>query len=94
VREISQESLRDCFALAGQEARVFDSTIRANLAIAKPGASDGQLHEALRKAKLDDWVQSLPEGLDTLVGQHGSRLSGGQRQRLTIARALLRTRSF
>jgi len=87
--EYRQEEVRAVFALAGQEAHVFDSTIRANLLLARPDAGEAQLEEALRRAHLEDWVRSLPDGLDTLVGEDGSRLSGGQRQRLTIARALL-----
>ena len=89
LRDYRQEDARAAFALAGQEAHVFDSSIRANLLLARPDATDAELHLALRRAHLDDWVASLPEGLDTLVGEDGSRLSGGQRQRLTIARALL-----
>jgi ATP-binding cassette, subfamily C, bacterial CydC len=89
LREYRQEDVRATFALAGQEAHVFDSTIRANLLLARPDASEADLHLALRRAYLDEWVESLPEGLDTLVGEDGNRLSGGQRQRLTIARALL-----
>jgi thiol reductant ABC exporter CydC subunit len=84
-----QEDVRAKYALAGQEAHVFDSTIRANLLLARPDATESDLGDALRRAHLDDWVVSLPDGLDTLVGEDGSRLSGGQRQRLTIARALL-----
>ena len=89
VRDYRQEDVRATFALAGQEAHVFDSTIRANLLLARPDATEADLHVALGRAHLGDWVESLPEGLDTLVGEDGSRLSGGQRQRLTIARALL-----
>ena len=89
LREYRQEDVRATFALAGQEAHVFDSTIRANLLLARPDATDDDLRLALRRAQLDDWVASLPDGLDTLVGEDGSRLSGGQRQRLTLARALL-----
>lgn len=89
LREYRQEDVRATFALAGQEAHVFDSTIRANLLLARPDATDAELHQALRRAHLADWVASLPDGLDTLVGEDGNRLSGGQRQRLTIARALL-----
>lgn len=89
LREYRQEDVRATFALAGQEAHVFDSTIRANLLLARPGATESDLHVALRRAQLDDWVASLPAGLDTLVGEDGKALSGGQRQRLTLARALL-----
>jgi thiol reductant ABC exporter CydC subunit len=89
LSEYRQDDVRATFALAGQEAHVFDSTIRANLLLARPDATEDDLRLALRRAHLDDWVASLPEGLDTLVGEGGSRLSGGQRQRLTIARALL-----
>jgi thiol reductant ABC exporter CydC subunit len=89
LREYRQEDVRATFALAGQEAHVFDSSIRANLLVARPGATEPELRTALRRAHLADWVDSLPEGLDTLVGEDGSQLSGGQRQRLTIARALL-----
>jgi thiol reductant ABC exporter CydC subunit len=89
LRRYRQQDVRATFALAGQEAHVFDSSIRANLLLARPDATEPELHLALRRAHLDDWVASLPDGLDTLVGEDGSRLSGGQRQRLTIARALL-----
>jgi ATP-binding cassette, subfamily C, bacterial CydC len=89
LREYRQEDARATFALAGQEAHVFDSTIRANLLLARPDATESDLRLALRRAHLDEWVASLPDGLDTLVGEDGRRLSGGQRQRLTIARALL-----
>ena len=89
VREYRQEDVRRTFALAGQEAHVFDSTIRENLRLARPDATEAELEDALRRARLGEWVASLPDGLDTLVGEDGSRLSGGQRQRLTLARALL-----
>lgn len=89
VRDLRQEDVRRSFALAGQEAHVFDSSIRENLRLARPDATDAELHDALARAKLDAWVHSLPDGLDTLVGEEGTRLSGGQRQRLVIARALL-----
>lgn len=89
LREYRQEDVRATFALAGQEAHVFDSTIRANLLLARPDATEFDLHVALSRAQLDDWVASLPAGLDTLVGEDGNALSGGQRQRLTLARALL-----
>jgi ATP-binding cassette, subfamily C, bacterial CydC len=89
VRDLRQEDVRRTFALAGQEAHVFASSIRENLRLARPGATDDELLQALRRARLADWVESLPEGLDTLVGEEGAQLSGGQRQRLVVARALL-----
>ncbi len=89
VRELRQHDVRRTFALAGQDAHVFNSTIRANLSLARPGASDEELEDALDRARIGAWVASLPEGLDTLVGEEGATLSGGQHQRLTIARALL-----
>jgi thiol reductant ABC exporter CydC subunit len=89
LRDYLQEDVRRTFAVAGQEAHVFNSTIRANLLLARPDASDAELWQALRRARLDGWVSTLPDGLETLVGEDGNRLSGGQRQRLTVARALL-----
>jgi thiol reductant ABC exporter CydC subunit len=89
LRGYRQEDVRRMFALAGQDAHLFNSTIRANLKLARPDASDAELMDALRRARIADWVASLPDGLDTLVGEEGAELSGGQRQRLTIARALL-----
>ena len=89
IREYRQTDIRRTFALAGQNAHVFNSTIRANLSLARPAATDADLEDALRRARIGDWVASLPDGLDTLVGEEGTQLSGGQRQRLTLARALL-----
>jgi ABC-type multidrug transport system fused ATPase/permease subunit len=89
LREYRQEDVRRTFALAGQDAHVFNSTIRANLLLARPDATDDELWRALARARLDGWARSLPDGLETLVGEDGNRLSGGQRQRLTVARALL-----
>jgi ATP-binding cassette, subfamily C, bacterial CydC len=89
LREYRQEDVRATFALAGQGAHIFNTTIRANLLIAKPHASEQELEEALGRARLAEWVGTLPDGLDTVVGESGSQLSGGQQQRLTLARALL-----
>jgi thiol reductant ABC exporter CydC subunit len=89
VREYRQEDVRAMFALAGQDAHVFDSTIRENLRLARPEAGDADLWTALQRARLAAWVASLPAGLDTPVGEEGRMLSGGQRQRLVLARALL-----
>ena len=89
VRTLRQEDVRRTFALAGQEAHLFASSIRENLRLARPHATDNELVAALRRARLAEWVESLPDGLDTLVGEEAAQLSGGQRQRLVVARALL-----
>ncbi|MFE7885036.1 thiol reductant ABC exporter subunit CydC, partial [Streptomyces sp. NPDC057411] len=83
------DEVRRFVGLCAQDAHLFDSTIRENLRLARTGASDEELRGALGRARLLEWVEGLPDGLDTLVGEHGSRLSGGQRQRLALARALL-----
>lgn len=89
LRRYRQADVRRTFALAGQQAHLFDSTIRENLRLGRSDATDAELEEALRRARLDAWVTSLPDGIDTLVGEQGAQLSGGQHQRLTVARALL-----
>jgi ATP-binding cassette, subfamily C, bacterial CydC len=89
LREYRQEDFRAVFALAGQDAHLFDSTIRENLRLGRPEATDTDLWVAIQRARLGDWVASLPAGLDTHVGEEGTMLSGGQRQRLVLARALL-----
>ncbi|MFD4319731.1 thiol reductant ABC exporter subunit CydD [Streptomyces sp. NPDC058548] len=89
AQELDGDAVRRLVGLCAQDAHLFDSSVRENLRLARTGASDEELREALRRARLLDWVDGLPEGLDTLVGEHGSRLSGGQRQRLALARALL-----
>jgi ATP-binding cassette subfamily C protein CydC len=89
VRLHRQEDVRRMFALAGQGAHLFASTIRQNLRLARPTADEDELWAALRRAQAADWVASLPDGLDTFVGEEGDGLSGGQRQRLVLARALL-----
>ena len=89
LREHRQDDVRATMLLSAQEPHIFDSTIRANLLLARPRASDAELHRALAGAHLEDWVASLPDGLDTVVGERGRALSGGQRQRLALARAFL-----
>jgi ATP-binding cassette subfamily C protein CydCD len=83
------DDVRRAVGLCAQDAHIFDSTVRENLRLARPGADDADLRGALDRARLLDWVEALPDGLDTLVGEHGAQLSGGQRQRLALARALL-----
>lgn len=87
--ELDSDTVRRSVGLCAQDAHVFDSSIRENLRLARPGATDAELRDALSRARLLDWVLALPEELDTPVGEHGARLSGGQRQRLALARALL-----
>ncbi|WP_285734412.1 thiol reductant ABC exporter subunit CydD [Kitasatospora phosalacinea] len=89
TRELAGEDVRRVVGLCAQDAHVFDSSVRENLRLARPDADEAALRAALAAARLLDWVDGLPEGLDTMVGEHGARLSGGQRQRLALARALL-----
>jgi ATP-binding cassette subfamily C protein CydCD len=83
------DDARRLVGLCAQDAHLFDSSVRENLLLAKKDATEAELRAALGRARLLDWSDSLPDGLDTLVGEHGARLSGGQRQRLALARALL-----
>lgn len=83
------DAVRRLVGLCAQDAHLFDSTVRENLLLARKDATEAGLRDALGRARLIDWVDGLPDGLDTLIGEHGARLSGGQRQRLALARALL-----
>ncbi|GGJ14714.1 ABC transporter [Streptomyces brasiliensis] len=83
------DDVRRLVGLCAQDAHLFDSSVRENLLLAKKDATEAELRDALVRARLLEWADSLPDGLDTLVGEHGARLSGGQRQRLALARALL-----
>ncbi|WP_112466919.1 ABC transporter ATP-binding protein [Streptomyces triticisoli] len=89
VRDLTFASLRSTLGMVTQDGHLFHDSVRANLLLARPSASDEELWDALRRARLDDLVHSLPDGLDTVVGERGYRLSGGERQRMTIARLLL-----
>src|SRR4029450_8098852 len=89
LRDHRQDDVRAAVLLSAREPHLFDTTIRANLTLARPGASDAELHRALDMARLGEWMASLPDGLDTVVGERGRALSGGQRQRLALARAFL-----
>ncbi|MEV6211427.1 thiol reductant ABC exporter subunit CydD [Kitasatospora sp. NPDC051914] len=89
TRTLTGEDVRRVVGLCAQDAHVFDSSLRENLRLARPDADEAALRDALAAARLLPWVDTLPEGLDTMVGEHGARLSGGQRQRLALARALL-----
>ncbi|MGV9239593.1 thiol reductant ABC exporter subunit CydD [Streptomyces nigra] len=83
------DDVRRLVGLCAQDAHLFDSSVRENLLLARKDATEAELRDALERTRLLDWADGLPDGLDTLVGEHGARLSGGQRQRLALARALL-----
>jgi ATP-binding cassette subfamily B protein len=89
VRDVTAESLRDTLGMVTQDGHLFHDSIRENLLLARPEASEEDLWDALTRARLRDLIRSMPDQLDTVVGERGYRLSGGERQRLTIARLLL-----
>ena len=90
VRDWTLDALRARIALVAQDTYLFNDTLRANILIARPDASEAELAEAVRRAALEDFVAALPEGLETRVGERGTQLSGGQRQRVAVARAVLK----
>jgi subfamily B ATP-binding cassette protein MsbA len=90
VRSVTVASLRGAIALVAQEVSLFDDTVRANIAYGRFGASTAEIEEAARAAAADAFIRELPNGYNTVVGEHGVRLSGGQRQRIAIARAMLK----
>jgi subfamily B ATP-binding cassette protein MsbA len=90
VRSVTLASLREAIALVAQEVGLFDDTVRANIAYGRFGASTAEVEAAARSAAADEFIRELPNGYDTVVGEHGVRLSGGQRQRVAIARAMLK----
>jgi ATP-binding cassette, subfamily B, bacterial len=89
VRELSFDSIRETVGLVTQDGHLFHESVRANLLLARPEASEEELWDVLHRSRLADLVRALPDGLETVVGERGYRLSGGERQRLTIARLLL-----
>ena len=93
VRDVTQESLHDVVGVVTQDAHLFHDTIRANLTYARPAATELELIEACEAAQIWDLISSLPDGLDTVVGDRGYRLSGGEKQRVAVARLLLKAPS-
>ena len=89
VRNVTQKSLRRCCAVVTQEPYLFNDTIRSNIVYAMPGASEAQMIEAAKQANAHEFIERLPKGYDTVVGERGVKLSGGQKQRICIARAFL-----
>ncbi|MEU7341243.1 ABC transporter ATP-binding protein [Streptomyces sp. NPDC007074] len=89
VRDLSAASMRRTLGMVTQDGHLFHESVRDNLLLARPSATEGELWDVLRRARLEELVRSLPDGLDTVVGERGYRLSGGERQRMTIARLLL-----
>ncbi|MFD9943755.1 ABC transporter ATP-binding protein [Nonomuraea sp. NPDC059023] len=89
VRNLSADSIRETLGMVTQDGHLFHDSIRGNLLFARPEATDEEIWDALRRARLSTLIESLPDKLDTVVGERGYRLSGGERQRLTIARLLL-----
>lgn len=90
VREFTCDSLLEHFSMVFQNVYLFNDTVRANIAFGRPGATDADVKEAARRARCHDFIEELPQGYDTVVGEGGSSLSGGQKQRISIARALLK----
>jgi ABC-type multidrug transport system fused ATPase/permease subunit len=89
VRDLRQVDARAACALADQRAQLFAGTVRSNILLGRPDATEEEIAAALRAARLDAWVATLPQGLDTPVGEDGVAVSGGERRRLAVARALL-----
>ena len=90
VRTLTQKSLRGVIGIVQQEVYLFNGTIRENIAYGRQGATLEEIKDAAKKADLDEFISSLPNGYDTLVGERGARLSGGQKQRIAIARVFLK----
>jgi ABC-type multidrug transport system fused ATPase/permease subunit len=92
VRAVDGDDVRSLMALCDQDAYLFDSTIAENVRLARAEATDSEIRDVLRRARLDHWIDELPRGIHTRVGEHGALISGGQRQRIALARALLADR--
>ncbi|MBV9165560.1 MAG: thiol reductant ABC exporter subunit CydC [Solirubrobacterales bacterium] len=89
LREYAAQDVRRAISVAGQESHLFMASVKDNVRLSRPDATDWDVEQALRRARIWGWVEGLPERMDTLVGEQGCELSGGQRQRIVLARALL-----
>jgi ATP-binding cassette subfamily B protein len=89
VREVTLDSLRSEIGVIAQDPFLFSASVRENLTFGRPGATDEEIEEAARHAQAAEFIERLPQGYDTVIGERGITLSGGQRQRLAIARALV-----
>ena len=89
LREYRQADIRRLISVAGQDSHLFSASIRDNVRLPRPEASDAQVEQVLDRARIWEWIRTLPDGLDTIVGEEGQALSGGQRQRIVLARTLL-----
>ncbi|RLD00865.1 MAG: hypothetical protein DRI46_06105 [Chloroflexi bacterium] len=90
LRTLAQEEVRQGISVVSQGTDLFNDTLRANIALGKPGAEDSEILAAAQKARLEEWIQSLPDGLETQLGERGTQISAGERQRVAIARAVLK----
>jgi len=90
IRSVTQDSLRAAIGIVPQDTVLFNDTIRYNIAYGRPDATDAQIEEAARLARIHDFIQSLPDGYDSMVGERGLKLSGGEKQRVAIARTILK----
>ena len=90
IRDIQLQALRQSIGLVQQDVFLFSGTIRENIIYGRPDATEEEMMEAARKASIDEFIESLPNGYDTHVGEHGVKLSGGQKQRISIARIFLK----
>jgi ATP-binding cassette, subfamily B, heavy metal transporter len=91
IRDVTQASLRAAIGMVPQDTVLFNDTIEYNIRYGKPEASDREVHEAARLAQIDDFIKTLPQGYDSLVGERGLKLSGGEKQRVAIARTILKS---
>ena len=90
INTVDPEKLLSAYSIVFQDVTLFDNTVMENIRIGRRGATDEEVLAAAREAQCDEFVQKLPDGYDTMIGENGSTLSGGERQRISIARALLK----